>query len=187
MAKKKKDIESPDNKKDSSDSLDKIINNIVKWDASKRVKSNTTLPSSYMKQRSLNKDILNYEFKVDEFAMRGLNKYRNILKSPKCECCDKPALMLIDSKDEMDQFCASILLENECCHSAIFLVEHTGTQRIIFTIPEYDEEENIEYIENIASVIVDGNDGFAEFDAEVGLHCYGLIIEKEKGQWMIQE
>lgn len=125
-----------------------------------------------------------YKFKINEFAMRGLNKYRNILSPPICDCCGEPGFLQIESKDELTGFCAETLLENGCSRSAIFCVHKDGVQEIYLTIPGWDDEEECEIIENIGSFVDNNIDAFAKADAELGFHCYGLMIEKENG-WEI--
>lgn len=162
----------------------KRVSNNSSDDSSKK---KTTLPPSYTTSRKPNLRNINYNFKVNEFAMRGLNKYKNILKAPLCENCDEPAAIRIESNEDLINLCASILFDNECCRSAIFLVHKNGKQEAVFTIPEYDEEKDEEYIDKIGGLVVEGNDGFAELDAELNFHCYGLMIEQNKNEWMIQE
>ena len=186
MAKKKKDIDNniPD------ETLDEVLDNVIQWDAASRVQNknkSAPLPSSYTTQRDPKLKDLKYDFKVNEFAIRGLNKYRNILKAPTCDCCNEPAMLCLKTDEDIVDFCATVLLENGCSRSAIFLYYLNGKQRVILTVPGWDDKEECEYIENIGSAYVEGNDGFAEFDAEIGLHCYGLIIQKNKEEWMIQE
>lgn len=163
----------------------------------KRPKENEPLPSSYTTGREIK--FPEYKFKIDEFAVRGLNKYRNFISPPLCECCNEPMEMLFETKEELDEFCEEVLLENGCSHSAIFLIYKDGRQRVIFTIPEWDHYEpedpddetdigyDYEYIDAIGVGDVKDNDGFAVFDAKMGLHCYGLMIEQETNKWMVQE
>ena len=155
--------------------------------SNKKKKTTTSLPSSYTTERKPNLKELKYEFKVNEFAMRGLNKYRNFLTPPISKETNKPVPFTLESDKELETLCSSLLINNNNLFSAIFLVYRDGKQRMIFTIPEYDEEEDMEYISGIGSAYVDEADGFAKFDADCILHCYGLMIEKEKGQWMIQD
>ena len=147
------------------------------------------LPSSYTK-KSKDFKLLNYSFKVDEYGMRGLNKYRSFMSAPLCECCNEPAPLLIEDEEELDRFCYTVLYENGWNNSAIFLVYRDGRQKIVYTETDYyedDEVENCEYISGISSMYVEGNDQFAIFDADMGLRCYSLMIEKEKGVWTVEE
>ena len=129
-----------------------------------------------------------YELRINEFAMRGLNKYRNILSAPECKCgCGNKVDILLPTQKELIDFCGTILFENGCCRSAIFLIHHNGKQEVILTVPGYDEEKDIEYIEGISGFEDQNVDAFAKFDAEAGLHCYGMMIEKEPGEWRVCE
>lgn len=129
-----------------------------------------------------------FKIKVNEFAMRGLNKYRNFLNAPECECgCGGKAMPIFDTQEELMNFCAGVLFNNGCSHAAVFLVHKNGNQEIVLTMPGYDEEADCEYIENIGSFIDNDADAFAKFDGEVGLHCYGMLIEKDDNCWEICE
>ena len=167
------------------------LDNLIQWNASRRVQKEdtTTLPSSYTEVGTLNSKLLDFEFKIDEFAMRGLNKYRNFLTSPDCDCgCGGKGRPVFDTREELIGFCGSILFDMDCSNCAIFLVHKDGKQEAILKMVEWDEDtDDVE--EHIASISTKDNtaDSFAIIDAEYGLHCYGLMIEKEDGVWMICE
>ena len=132
--------------------------------------------------------LLNYTFHIDEFAVRGLNKYKNVLSAPDCDCgCGGKAMPVFESDDELFSFCGSVLIDNGCTHSAIFLVHKDGRQQIILTVPNFDEETGEEYIEKIGSFSGNDADMFAQVDAELGFHCYGMLIEKDDNCWQICE
>lgn len=133
---------------------------------------------------------LSYTLKVNEFAMRGLNKYKNILSAPECDCgCGGKGKPIFDNKDDLYNFCGTVLENNGCENSAIFLIHKDGKQEIVYGHVEYDEvsKENL-YISTLLSGKKDTPaDFFAKFDADVGLHCYGLMIEKDGNSWEICE
>ena len=132
--------------------------------------------------------LLNYTFHIDEFAVRGLNKYQNVLSAPDCGCgCGGKAMPVFESDDELFSFCGSVLIDNGCTHSAIFLVHKDGRQQVILTVPNFDEETGEEYIEKIGSFSGNDADMFAQVDAELGFHCYGMLIEKDNNCWQICE
>ena len=164
--------------------------NIINWEASKDIKSNdTTLPPSYTECRSLDDKLLNYKIKIDEFAMRGLNKYRNILTAPDCDCgCGGKGNLFFESRDELIGFCGSLLMDIDCDNCAIFLVHNDGLQEMILKSLEWDEEDKDVYpqISSLTSKLNQA-DLFAEMDAEFGLHCYGMMIEQDDNVWAICE
>lgn len=140
-----------------------------------------------------------YNFKVNEFRVRGLNKYRNILSAPKCEqselvceCgCDGKGKLIINKLQELYDLCAAVLFDNGCGNSAIFLEHRSGKMEIVYCHVVYDKETEEPDLE-ISTLspkkgTIQDNDFFSIFDAEERLHCYGLIIERDKGQWEICE
>ena len=133
-----------------------------------------------------------YNFKVDEFRVRGLNKYRNILSAPVCECgCGGKGKLVIDKLQELYDLCAAVLFDNGCGNSAIFLEHRSGKMEIVYCHVVYDKETEEPDLE-ISTLspkkgAIQDNDFFSMFDAEERLHCYGLIIERDKGQWEICE
>ena len=124
-----------------------------------------------------------YRFKVDEFAMRGLNRYRNFLSSP---ANDDPCYLQLDTKDDVYNFCNTLLQKHKCYNSAIFLVFKDGTHAMCVTNIEYNEE--LEEPEIIGMFVLDGSDidAFAKLDSDLRLCCYGLMIEHDQG-WEICE
>ena len=99
------------------------------------------------------------KFRPEWFGAYGLDKNKNFLQAPLCECgCgEKMSLVLEDIKD-LFQFMNVMLIENETDDPVLF-----------FQIKESDLGF------------------FREWDDELELHCYGLIIETRKGLWKIIE
>lgn len=132
-----------------------------------------------------------YTFKVDEFGMRGLNKYKNILQSPECDCgCGGKAMPVFEDKDDLYEFCGYVLENEDCDNCAIFLVHKDGMQEITHKHWVYDEDNEEEDL--VISLISPKKsnaeiDFFSKMDALLGLHCYGLMIEHENGAWEICE
>lgn len=120
---------------------------------------------------------------TNNFILYGLNRHRNFLKAPICDCgCgEKMYLRLDDEKDVVD-FCCEMMAESRCECPGMFVVFQNGTYMALTFL--YDEDE-----EDVKIVIGRGKDMhfFSEFDAEFGLHCYGLICEIRPNEWMIQE
>ena len=127
-----------------------------------------------------------YRFKVDEFAMRGLNKYRNFLTQPKCDDCGEPGYLQLATKDDVYGLCNSLLQDHGCYESAIFLVFKDGTHAMCVTNIEYNEKT--EEPEITGMYVLDGSevDAFAKLDSDLRLCCYGLMIEHDHG-WEICE
>ena len=137
----------------------------------------TLVKENIMKKKTDNK-FLSYSFKVDEFAMRGLNKYRNILSAPK-RC------PMFEDEEVLHDFCSEMLYQNGCGNSAIFLVFKDGKQEIVWG--HTDEDDHEYQVSLFTGDKLTPVDIFAHFDADAGLHCYGLMIEKDNNLWEICE
>lgn len=153
------------------DTLDQIINN-----------QSTKSP--------MNK--FNYQYKVDEFAMRSLNKYKNFLSAPECECgCGGKAMPILED-DDVYEFCGCALSDIECENCAIFLIHKDGKQEIVHKHSYWDEETDDEEIS--IDVLSTKNkkddleiDFFAKLDATLQFHHYALMIEHDDNAWEICE
>lgn len=120
---------------------------------------------------------------TNNFILYGLNRYRNFLHAPICECgCGEKMYVQLEDEDEVVDFCCEMLAMSGCLSPGMFAVFQNGTYLAVAF--DYDEEE-----EDLSIVVGKRKDMhfFSEFDAEFGLHCYGLICEVRPGEWMIQE
>lgn len=139
------------------------------------------------------------KFRVETFGAYGLNKYRNFLVAPECDCgcgSDDVSLMLKNRKD-MFNFMADMLLEHGCLNGALFAIGYDDHMyAAIVNENAFMDEEEIEdgYEEELEDeedpIIFLGFDGinmdfFAEIDSEFRCCCYGLIIETAPGKWKI--
>ena len=155
--------------KGTKDTLDQIINN--------QSSSSTKSPVKDFK----------YQYKVDEFAMRSLNKFRNFMSAPDCECgCGGKMMPILNTPDDLYEFCGAALHQHGCYDSAIFLVHKDGTQEIVLADSEYDEEKDEMEIIGIRVFQDQDINAFAHADAGLRLCCYGLMIEHD-GSWEICE
>lgn len=122
------------------------------------------------------------KFRPEWFEAYGLDKDKNFLQAPVCECgCGSKVSLLINNNKELFHFMYSVLMDNECNHCAIFAhtindnmfvalkVENESDDRVLF----FGQEDNMKF--------------FKEWDDEINLHCYGLIIEIKHGEWKIIE
>lgn len=134
--------------------------------------------------------LLDYKFKIDEFAARGLNKYRNFLSAPDCDCgCGGKGWPVFDTNEDLYDFCSEVLEDHGCHNSAIFLIHMNGEMEIVHGHIEWDEDtEEESYTVSLLSSEVDmPADTFARIDADLRLCCYGLIIERDNNMWEICE
>ena len=123
------------------------------------------------------------KFRPEWFSAYGLDKNKNFLQSPLCECgCgEKMSLVLEDIKD-LFQFMYAMLMENDCNHCGIFAYAFDGSMYAALKV-ENETDDPVLFFQ-----IKESNLGFfREWDDELELHCYGLIIETRKGLWKIIE
>lgn len=110
----------------------------------------------------------------NNFILYGLNRERNFLQG-------KVGIpLLLESKSEVEDFCATLLHTYQCPESGMFAVFQDGTYWAIAKC--FDEDGREKY------VIAEDNDMhfFSEFDADMRLCCYGMICEIKEGWWKIQ-
>ena len=123
------------------------------------------------------------KFRPEWFGAYGLDKNKNFLQAPLCECgCgEKMSLVLEDIKD-LFQFMSMMLMENDCNHCGIFAYAFDGSMYTALKI-ENETDDPVLFFQ-----IKESDLGFfREWDDELELYCYGLIIETRKGLWKIIE
>lgn len=123
------------------------------------------------------------KFRPEWFGAYGLDKNKNFLQAPLCECgCgEKMSLVLEDIKD-LFQFMSMTLMENDCNYCGIFAYAFDGSMYTALKI-ENETDDPVLFFQ-----IKESDLGFfREWDDELELHCYGLIIETRKGLWKIIE
>jgi hypothetical protein len=119
-------------------------------------------------------------FRPEWFEAYGLDKEKNFLMSPTCGCGGKASILLRDF-DELSKFAMSVLSENECCHCAVFVHFMNNEMYVFFKV--LDNDDNICYYSGQSQE--NDMESFKKVDEEFGFHCYGLMIEHQKGQWRI--
>ncbi|MCQ2770960.1 MAG: hypothetical protein MJ236_04090 [Clostridia bacterium] len=128
--------------------------------------------------------MLKMEQEFTLFEPYGLNKYRNFLSAPTCECgCGTKVKLILHNSQELFNFAEKVLEEHGCSESAIFAIDINGNMWVITYFPELDEDEPFSVLKMDESYM----DFFAECDAEFRFCCYGLLVERKKCQWEIIE
>lgn len=133
-------------------------------------------------------NIIKYKFRNESFAGYGLNKFRNFMSAPECDCgCGGKGKILFNETNELFGFMNQVLMDNECDCCAIFA--HTYDEKMYAAIKCIYEGKEVNKDETIVDFFGVDNDleFFQEMDAKIGLHCYGLMIETEKGKWKVIE
>lgn len=133
--------------------------------------------------------LIKYKFRNEYFAGYGLNKFKNFMQAPICDCgCGGTCEILLNDNKELFGFMNEMLLDNDCDCCAVFAHSYDGKMfaaiKCIGEDMDLDEEETpVKFL----GVDEDYLEFFQELDGEIGLHCYGLIIETKKGKWKIIE
>jgi hypothetical protein len=140
----------------------------------------------YSERRKLVKENI-FLFRPEWFSAYGLDKEKNFLQSPVCECecgCGGKCVILLDDFDALTGFAVNVLMENDCDHCAIFT--HGIDDKLYAFVKMLDEDDEIV----ISYIMCDEGADFGFFksiDDEFEFHCYGLLIETQIGQWKIIE
>ena len=114
---------------------------------------------------------------MNTYPLYGLNRYRRFMKAPVKN--GKPMEIVLEGKEEVQEFCTEVLKKYDCPESGIFAVFKDGLMMALWKITEGDD---------MAIVEAEGDDIhlFAEIDGEFRLCCYNLMIEGEDNKWIIQ-
>lgn len=127
---------------------------------------------------------MRYKFRPEWFEAYGLDKRKNMLQSPKCDCgCDGKMKILLKDIDAVSDFATTMLFENDCCHCAIFVHCLDGKMYTFMKILDENEEVRI-YKTSIDKTEMNF---FQLINEDYEFHCYGLLIETNNGEWAIVE
>ena len=123
------------------------------------------------------------KFRPEWFSAYGLDKNKNFLQSPLCECgCGEKMSLVLETNKDLFQFMYAMLMENDCNHCGIFAHAFDGSMYAALKV-ENETDDPVLFFQ-----IKESDLGFfREWDDELELHCYGLIIETRKGLWKIIE
>ena len=123
------------------------------------------------------------KFRPECFGAYGLDKNKNFLQASLCECgCGEKMNIVLEDVKELFQFMNAMLMENDCNHCAIFAYAFDGCMYAALKV-ENETDDPVLFFQ-----IQESDLGFfREWDDELGLHCYGLIIETRNGLWKIIE
>lgn len=102
------------------------------------------------------------------FAYYGLDKDKNFLQAPLCECgCGHYANLVLEDDDDICGFMHAMLEEHECNHCAIFTVK--GGDEVLMGIKSDDGIKCWKCMaEGRENLFKDIQDGYQ-------FHCYGFL------------
>ena len=122
------------------------------------------------------------KFIPEWFGIYGLDKEKNFLQAPVCECgCGGKAVLLLKDEKELFGFMFNVLMDHECNHCAIFARRNNGDMYAALKVENETDDPVMFFGQK------DNNNFFKEWDDELDLHCYGLLIETKNGEWKIIE
>ena len=71
--------------------------------------------------------LIKYKFRNEYFAGYGLNKFKNFMQAPICECgCGGTCEILLNDNKELFGFMNEMLLDNDCDCCAVFAHSYDG-------------------------------------------------------------
>ena len=130
------------------------------------------------------------KFRARCFEGYGLNKFRNFMSAPECECgCGGKGYLVLETEEDLFGAMHGILADHDCNQCAIFAHAYNDEMYAaikLSDVEEYDGEVK-ECPINFLGVKKTDMDFFRELDAEFCLHCYGLMIQRHDGTWEIIE
>ena len=126
------------------------------------------------------------KFRNESFAGYGLDKNKNFLQAPKCECgCGGSCSVLLKNREELFSLMYDLLEDNECDCCAVFAHSYDENFYVAIKTDVMIDDEDDEPIKFFG--IENDLDFFRDWADNVGLHCYGLLIEHKRGSWKIIE
>lgn len=117
------------------------------------------------------------------FDMCGLDKEKNFLQAPICECGCGDYMDICAYDDEIADICEQLVEVNDCNHCGVFAI--TSRNRSIFVLKMYDDEEDDIVINVYQRNAIDDYKDIGKIADELGLHCYGLLVYKKPGLYRI--
>lgn len=113
------------------------------------------------------------------FAYYGLDKSKNFLQAPICECgCGEYMNIILKDDSDICSLMYELLTENDCNHCAIFVVKNDGTVILGAKLDDDIQAYNCK---------IDGSkkDCFKEIQETWEWHCYGLLEQADEESYRI--
>lgn len=131
----------------------------------------------------MNRNSKQIKVRLEWFAAYGLDKNKNLLQAPVCECgCGEKCHVLLNTKDDLFGFMTNMLIENDCNHCAMFA--HTYDGKMYIAIKTDDNPDDSVTLYGIDKLDMEF---FKKWNDKFDFHCYGLVVESKPGEWKIIE
>lgn len=124
-----------------------------------------------------------WKFDNITFDMCELDKEKNFLQAPICECGCGGYMDICAYDDEISDICEQIVEANDCNHCGIFAI--TSRNNCIFALKMYDDEVDEVVINAFQKYAIDDYGDIGKIANELELHCYGLLVCKKPGLYRI--
>lgn len=117
------------------------------------------------------------------FHMCGLDKEKNFLESPQCECgCGGKGYLIINNKEDATDLAWQLVADNDCNCCAVFVILEDNSMVFAY--------RHGEGVDNISVYKTNKTEDYSDIGSvadELGLHCYGLITHVKGNQYSIVE
>lgn len=131
-------------------------------------------------------NIIDFIFNMENvtFDMCGLDAERNMLSAPLCDCgCGRKMNICLETSEDIDDFCSFTVSDSDCEFCACFAISCDNEIYCAIRCEEDIYHVHTDTLDDIKDI----KDSIGGMVNELGLHCYGLIVEKEPGVWKIVE
>ena len=131
----------------------------------------------------MNRNSKHIKLRLEWFEAYRLDKNKNFLQAPVCECgCGEKCHVLLNTRQDLFGFMFNVLMENDCNHCAMFAYAYDEKMYTAIKV-ENDSDEPVLFY----GIEEPDMKFFKNWDDELGLYCYGLVIESKPGEWKIIE
>lgn len=117
------------------------------------------------------------------FDMCGLDKEKNFLQAPLCECGCGNYMDICAYDDEITDICEQLVEVNDCNHCGVFSI--TSRNNCVFALKMYDDETDEVVIDVFQKDVINDYGDIGKIADELELHCYGLLVCKKPGLYRI--
>lgn len=117
------------------------------------------------------------------FDMCELDKEKNFLQAPICECGCGGYMDICAYDDEIADICEQLVEVNDCNHCGVFAI--TSRNNCVFVLKMYDDETDEVVINAFQKYAISDYGDIGKIANELELHCYGLLVCKKPGLYRI--